>query len=609
MESRRKTLRTSLEAEFARGPAGAAAFVATIAEFQPKSKALPEDLFADLEFLCRDLLGQLLRASDESDRVSDLLRFTVEVALLEGRAANEAKLPVPPTGKLPFLLFEDLVESTVLQNPPGAPQRWSARRAWDLLEQSREPLTGVPALFNKGKLVLLRLCNGLVRRLSKSQDTEWCGRVLMFLTAAYPLSERSAVNVKGEANILNVTDFESAEDASLPDADEPAGPAEPAEEGEAMDVDPKSPAKAGKTTTTALATTNGRSGKKPVSANYALYQSMWGLQRYMVQPNLALTSAAEMNQLFEYVEAVVSAFEFHRFAPHELEQGRDALLAKRKADIAHGTATLTTDAGAAGADSEQSFFGCKYLTTSRLLPLQLVDPQLRAHLVTQLFILASHLRAAAAATALADPTPNDPRRPSALEPALAGIEKRLGGLLDETPPNGAEYLGMLTHVLEREVAWKSWKSAKCAAYERFPAKAAAHAAADEGRSSPSLSGRPIKKRRRNEPSQASLVESLKQKPINLDTETIGGKLAVPQLKDHMERYVEAEDPENGIEEAYHPKHEKLYCWQATRLIMTQQPGWLVENAPDLSNAAIKLGAPKKEPAEALASAPSATKNP
>ena len=37
----------------------------------------------------------------------------------------------------------------------------------------------------------------------------------MFLTAAYPLSERSAVNVKGEANLLNVTAFESAEEADL----------------------------------------------------------------------------------------------------------------------------------------------------------------------------------------------------------------------------------------------------------------------------------------------------------------------------------------------------------------------------------------------------------
>jgi hypothetical protein len=62
-------------------------------------------------------------------------------------------------------------------------------------------LTEHPSLFVKGKLVLLRVCNGLLRRLSKTLDTEWCGRVLMFLTAAYPLSERSAVNVKGEVSL------------------------------------------------------------------------------------------------------------------------------------------------------------------------------------------------------------------------------------------------------------------------------------------------------------------------------------------------------------------------------------------------------------------------
>ena len=90
-------------------------------------------------------------------------------------------------------LFFELAVCT--QAGPG--QR-SARGAWALLEAQSYSLTEHSSLFLKGKLVLLRVCNGLLRRLSKTLDTEWCGRVLMFLTAAYPLSERSAVNVKGE---------------------------------------------------------------------------------------------------------------------------------------------------------------------------------------------------------------------------------------------------------------------------------------------------------------------------------------------------------------------------------------------------------------------------
>ena len=76
---------------------------------------------------------------------------------------------------------------------------------------------------NRGKaLVLLRLCNELLRRLSKTKDTSFCGRILQFLANIYPMSERSGilnlisttflmiegVNLKGEFNFENVTRYE-----------------------------------------------------------------------------------------------------------------------------------------------------------------------------------------------------------------------------------------------------------------------------------------------------------------------------------------------------------------------------------------------------------------
>jgi hypothetical protein len=53
----------------------------------------------------------------------------------------------------------------------------------------------------KGKaLVLLRTLNELLRRLSKmgERNTEFCGRILIFLSQAFPLGERSGVNLRGE---------------------------------------------------------------------------------------------------------------------------------------------------------------------------------------------------------------------------------------------------------------------------------------------------------------------------------------------------------------------------------------------------------------------------
>ena len=37
---------------------------------------------------------------------------------------------------------------------------------------------------------LLRICNDLLRRLSRTQNTVFCGRILLFLAKFFPFSER-----------------------------------------------------------------------------------------------------------------------------------------------------------------------------------------------------------------------------------------------------------------------------------------------------------------------------------------------------------------------------------------------------------------------------------
>jgi THO complex subunit 1 len=61
----------------------------------------------------------------------------------------------------------------------------------------------------KGKgLVLLRICNELLRRLSKTQNRMTCGRIRIFLSCAFPLCERSGVNIRGYFNVDNTTHFD-----------------------------------------------------------------------------------------------------------------------------------------------------------------------------------------------------------------------------------------------------------------------------------------------------------------------------------------------------------------------------------------------------------------
>jgi len=71
-----------------------------------------------------------------------------------------------------------------------------------------------PALWNRGKLILLRTCNELTRRASRAAHPVLCGRVLLLLAAMFPLSERSALNIQGAYNRANVTEWEHGEAAA-----------------------------------------------------------------------------------------------------------------------------------------------------------------------------------------------------------------------------------------------------------------------------------------------------------------------------------------------------------------------------------------------------------
>ena len=45
----------------------------------------------------------------------------------------------------------------------------------------------------------------MLRRLSRSQNTVFCGRILLFLAKFFPFSERSGLNVISEFNLENTT--------------------------------------------------------------------------------------------------------------------------------------------------------------------------------------------------------------------------------------------------------------------------------------------------------------------------------------------------------------------------------------------------------------------
>lgn len=154
------------------------------------------------------------------------------------------------------------------------------RKIFDYLESRRERITAKH--FGQKNLVILRSCNELLRRLSRAEDTAFCGRVFMFMFQSFPLGERSTVNLRGEYHTENVTTFD---DLPFKEPAKGSGP-------EKMDMDAEeAPKTAPATKSTPTIQEPGASTKgvtfsrtdSPMSPD-ELYPIFWSLQQYLNQP-------------------------------------------------------------------------------------------------------------------------------------------------------------------------------------------------------------------------------------------------------------------------------------------------------------------------------------
>lgn len=176
---------------------------------------------------------------------------------------------------LPLALIEELFDSQTIP---------SCERLFQYLESRIERITaGIEGGRGKG-LILLRLCNELLRRLSKTEDTIFCGRILIFLSKSFPIGEKSGVNLRGDFNVQNVTVYDET-------------PQEPVLVQE-MEVDQKEEEKKEEASATAEGDTKSEDGTKSIKAvsftagqepkkvldAATLYPIFWSLQRDFADP-------------------------------------------------------------------------------------------------------------------------------------------------------------------------------------------------------------------------------------------------------------------------------------------------------------------------------------
>ncbi|XP_022917022.1 THO complex subunit 1 [Onthophagus taurus] len=354
----------------------------SILELKVKSYNRVEiDLKSPLDQLFRDVLLEYLEKEVEVTVLQELVTFCVETCR---KGLTTATMPVVLLGDIFESLTLELCENmfTYVENEVNV---------W------KEEL-----FFTSCKNNLLRMCNDLLRRLSRSSATVFCGRILLFLAKFFPFSERSGLNIVSEFNLENVTEYgtESMEDNN-------------------SDIE-----------------MNG--DKKNVVIDYSLYCKFWSLQDFFRNPNQCYNKV-HWKLFCSHATSILSTF-----------QGL-------KVDyIAKEGGWVDTKTGVR---TEAHYFP-KYLTNQKLLDLQIYDVNFRRFILLQFLILFQYLTSTVKFKSESFELKQDQKD------WVQSTTEKIYNLLKETPPDGEDFAKICKNILKREEYWSTWKNDGCPEFKK-----------------------------------------------------------------------------------------------------------------------------------------------
>ncbi|KAI9015595.1 THO complex subunit 1 transcription elongation factor-domain-containing protein [Hyaloraphidium curvatum] len=336
----------------------------------------------------------------------------------------------------PMNMVEEVMDAVTIEG---------TERIFDWMELRSERLTE-SMQPNKGKgLTLLRLCNELLRRLSRTQNTVYSGRILMYLSTVYPLSERSGVNLRGDFNKDNVTHYEGED---IEDEDEPM-------------------------------TEEGGEGEAEGDVEARFYRRFWGMQRFLSNPPTILADG-NFERFRSVVEMTLSRFEKIAADNEPKDTPSNSAGPSSREGSSSGSSSRKRkqrpDDRALG--KEETFFFPKFLTSPKLFDLELRDPHFRRHILCQLLIIFQYLflHAAREKERLAEYTSKVPSASKLNQPAstlseegekwIEGARQRSQKIAEATPPGGRQFMKTVLQTLTHEKAWIKWKIESCYSFER-----------------------------------------------------------------------------------------------------------------------------------------------
>ncbi|XP_018612975.1 THO complex subunit 1 [Scleropages formosus] len=380
------------------------------------------------------------------------------------------------------------------------------------------------SFYSAGKNYLLRMCNDLLRRLSKSQNTVFCGRIQLFLARLFPLSEKSGLNLQSQFNLDNITVFNKNEQESTlgQKHSEEKEEGMEVEEGEMGDEDEPAPCS--------------------IPIDYNLYRKFWTLQDYFRNPVQCYDKFSWMTFL-KYSDETLAVFKSYKLD--------DTQASKRKLE------ELRTAGG------EHVYFA-KFLTSEKLMDLQLSDSNFRRHILVQYLILFQYLKGQVKFKSSTCVLNDDQCL------WMEETTKLVYQLLRETPPDGDKFATMVEHILNTEENWNSWKNEGCPSFvKERPADA-----------------KPIRPTRKRPAPEDFLGKGPDRKifmgndeltrlwnlnPDNMEACKSDSREFMPSLEEFFEEAIEQADPANMVEDEYKVVRNSNYGWRALRLLSRRSP--------------------------------------
>nr|XP_016935953.2 THO complex subunit 1 [Drosophila suzukii] len=341
------------------------------------------------------------RLEDDVQRIGELVRLSVD--------ATRAEIV---SNTIPVVLLIDTFDVVTLDKCQEIFQFVE-----ELVEVWKEEL-----FFASCKNNILRMCNDLLRRLSRTQNTVFCGRIQLFLSKFFPFSERSGLNIVSEFNLDNFTEYGlDSKDHDESDNKELEDTAE--------DI--------------------------PLKIDYDLYCKFWSLQDFFRNPNQCYNKAQwKMFQM--HAENILQSFSSFKLEDVRQSGSDNASETGQAMEVDEEAA----DAAAVNAVVKANHFFAKFLTNPKLLALQLSDANFRRAVLVQFLILFQYLQVSVkfkidTYTLTADQAD-----------FIKDTESRVYKLLEETPPYGKRFSRTVHHMLVREEMWNNWKNEGCKEFKK-----------------------------------------------------------------------------------------------------------------------------------------------